>query len=165
MTRLLLQLQLRLCSSDVATGVCNQAFEAPYYIDDNIAFSPDGKILASASSDLTLQLWDIATGDCNRTVEGYGGGCIAFSPDGKILAVAPLALVSPEPGTVKLLDVATGAWIQTLHGVDVNGYHDAIAFSPDGKTVVAASTMTLQFWDTATGTSKDSQKKELCSKI
>lgn len=54
----------------------------------SVAYSPDGKTLASASSDVSLRLWDVATGKSTATLQGptYSFQSVAFSPDGKTLA-------------------------------------------------------------------------------
>ena len=55
-----------------------------------MAFSPDGRLLATASGDKTARLWDPATGECLRTLTGHTGAVwgVAFSPDGRLLATA-----------------------------------------------------------------------------
>ena len=66
-----------------------------------MAFSPDGLLLASSSDDKTVQLWDPATGEHQRTLRGHTKAVlgVAFSPDGRLLAS------SSDDKTVRLWDL------------------------------------------------------------
>jgi WD40 repeat protein len=118
----------------------------PQPMRNTASSSPDGKLVAPASTDKTVKLWDSATGAARRTLEGHSNWvyAVAFSPDGKLVASAS------ADRTVRLWDSATGSARRTLEGH--SNYVIAVAFSPDGKLVASASyDKTVRLWDSATG--------------
>ena len=111
----------------------------------NLAFSPDGQTLASASGDGTIRFWDVATGQHRNTLDmGYFDieGDFAFSPDGNMFAVGSVIKIS-------LWDVATGQLQKTLAGHTT--MITSVAFSPDGQTLASGSWGGILLWDVATG--------------
>ncbi|CRG89821.1 Vegetative incompatibility protein HET-E-1 [Talaromyces islandicus] len=111
----------------------------------SVTFSPDGQILASASSDSTIKLWNTKTSSELQTLIGHAGWIrsVTFSPDGQILASAS------DDSTVKLWDAKTGSVLQTFEGhAGSVGY---VAFSPNGQILASAfSDSTIKLWNTKT---------------
>jgi len=115
---------------------------------ESVAFSPDGRSLASCSGDNTIKLWEVATGRELRTLVGHTWpiSSVAFSPDGRTLASGTY------DGTIKLWEVASGHEVRTLTGKA--GYVKSVAFSPDGRTLASASCAedkNIRLWEVATG--------------
>ena len=114
----------------------------------NVAFTPDGNRLFSAAFDDTTRLWDVSvTGARNWLTVPSATGIftrVAFSPDGTSFA-APV-----DPGGVTIWDAQTGAEIMTL--TDHEPKLTTVAFSPDGRRLVASSdlTVTPPVWDVTT---------------
>jgi WD40 repeat protein/DNA-binding SARP family transcriptional activator len=109
-----------------------------------VAFSPDGKLLATAGRDTTAKIWDAATGAELVTLRGHSQSIddIAFSPDGKILATAS------GDKTVKLWDVESWKELRTL---DASDNIWIVSFSADGKLLAAGGEQTASVWDVDTG--------------
>jgi WD40 repeat protein len=113
-----------------------------------IAFSPNGRFLATGSRDNTARLWEVETGKPQYKFAGYDGKVhkIAFSPDGRILAVSG----GYKHNETKLWDVASGKLIATLPH---KGRVWSLAFSPNGSLVATATEneKTVKLWDPNTG--------------
>lgn len=116
------------------------------FVITSVAFSPDGRYIASGSADKTVKLWEVSTSREIRTLLGHTSGVssVVFSPDGRYI------VSGSWDKTIKLWDVVTGRELRTLvgHSQAVT----SVAFSPDEKYIVSGSgDKTIRFWDASTG--------------
>lgn len=154
-----------ICLWDIPSGKCIHTLKGNPRKVDIVDFSPDGRLILSASSipdvlspegeeyliggpelyDKTIRIWDVKTGKCIQTLEGHSD-CInsaSFSPDGSRVVSAS------RDSTIRIWDVLTGKPIHVLKG-HLNDVSSAV-FSPDGNLLVSGSTDDIRIWNTKTG--------------
>lgn len=108
-----------------------------------VAFSPDGKLLAVGSYDQTVTLWNMATGEKVRTMNGNANyvHAVAFSPNGRWLISAT------HDNAVQVWEVSTGKLVRTLAAH--KGIVFTVAFSPNGRYFASAGgDNTIKLWST-----------------
>ncbi|MCI0339693.1 MAG: WD40 repeat domain-containing protein [Planctomycetales bacterium] len=121
-----------------------------------VAFSPDGRRLATVSRDRTARVWDLATGARVLTLkEGQLTDLrdVAFSPDGALLAVTGWDNTHHQQHSVRLLSLSDGTLVRSLrgHGGGQGGIN-SVAFSRDGRFLVtAANDQTARIWNVDPG--------------
>lgn len=110
------------------------------------AFSPDEKLVVTASQDGTARIFDVRTGMLVATMAGHAGAVLAaqFSPDGGRV------LTASRDGTARIWEPRSGRQVVSFYGH--GGEVTSAVFSPDGKRVLTASAdKTARIWDAVSG--------------
>lgn len=121
----------------------NRTFRGQGFITA-MAFSPDQKLLASGTSSLNVEVWDVLNGTLKHVFTGNGGWvmAVAFSPDSNVVAAGS------QDGHVRLWDTATDTSSLQPHENPVS----SVAFSPTGQLLVSTSSdRTARLWNVSTG--------------
>jgi RNA polymerase sigma factor (sigma-70 family) len=131
---------------DVETGRDRAAAAGHMAEIFGVAFSPDGKRIASAGLDHSARVWDRDGNELFRLV-GHSNQVtsVAYSPDGKTLATGSIDT------TVRLWDAATGRPLRVLRADSFSRETSSIAFSPDGKLLASGTYLSVLLWDVNTG--------------
>ncbi len=126
----------------------------------SLAFSPNGKTLASGSRDTTIRLWNTKTTHHKVTLTGHSGRVttIAFSLDGKTIASGATYTHWSSDSTIRVWDAITGEHLRTI---ETHALIHRLAFSPDNETLASINrSSTIRIWNTKTGELKGGLAKQ-----
>jgi hypothetical protein len=131
---------------DALTGAVLHDLQGHEGLSTALAFSPDGKLLATGGNDATARIWNPGTGHQIAQLRGHTGqvNSVLFSPDVKLL------LTASDDRTARIWSVSTGAGLSVLKGHTDNVR--SAEFSPDGRwALTASSDGTARLWDSESG--------------
>ncbi|MDY6937077.1 MAG: AAA family ATPase [Cyanobacteriota bacterium] len=112
----------------------------------SVAFSPDGKFLATSDTKFEVELWRISDGQCVQTFQGHRDWVrsVAFSPDGQILASGS------SDHSIRLWDIRSGECLHQFQG-HTNGVR-SVTFTSDGQILASGSSdHSIRLWDIRSG--------------
>ncbi len=126
-------------------------FPSAYNYVSDVAFTPDGTLLATASGNGEVLIWDVAKHMINKvlTRPPFLGSSLAISPDGKLLATFGWTDTTDGKADLLLWDIATGEILSTYELHDP-GY-TSVQFSPNGQILATTGYDSVQLWDVETG--------------
>lgn len=119
-----------------------------------VAISPDGRILASGSSDTTIKFWDLSTGELLNSFKAHSTSVSNVTFDNKGETIISGGNFEADSGHIKVWDVKTGKLKQTLAPGISNFGGRGFAFYPDAEIIAASRTGAVQLWDLQTGSKR-----------
>jgi WD40 repeat protein len=122
------------------------------------AFSPDGKLVASASWDQTFRIWSVETGECLHNIgpTGAQNWAVAFTPSSEHVVLSGGCSGRDEPSALALYNTMTGEEVSRLHHPSLDAWLRVFAVHPDGKSAAVINGHSLLFWDfTQTNTDEE----------
>jgi WD40 repeat protein len=134
---------------EVDTGNLLRAFGGQNYGERafSASLSPDANYIVALNDDMTIKLWDTATGALTKTLTAHTSSvsAVAFSVDGRYVASS----AGYDP--IKLWDVRTGNFVRAF-SVEPHGNYSTFSFSPKGRFIAAPAFDGIRLWDVASGT-------------